>query len=190
MAKRKRPQGNPAKRAWVPMRPVPPNPAAARVAGDKPPAEAWYNDLYQASVTYYDDRLGPDGPLYISFKRHDRSAVRDWRHFQQVKNDITGLEREAVELFPAESRLMDTSNQYHLFVLPTGERFPFGVPDGAVTDDEQVELFNGLGGLGRQRPWQPGLTTGRNEHTPVADSDDARQMMDALRSMFGGGLPR
>ncbi len=63
---------------------------------------------------------------HLSVKRIDKQAFHDWREFQQIKNAICGAEREAVELYPAESRLVDTSNQYHLWVLPHGLKFPFG----------------------------------------------------------------
>lgn len=131
--------------------------------------EAWANDLYQATVSYDEGRR--DGHLMISLKRHDRAAVRDWRHLQQIKNEVAGPEREAVELFPAESRLMDTANQYWLWVAPAGVEWPIGYPDGAVSRDGDIAGFNALG-KGRQRVWQPGLTTGRNELTPLVDDED------------------
>ena len=54
------------------------------------------------------------------------SMVQDWRHFQQIKNELAGPEREAVELYPAESRKIDTSNKWHLWVLPEGDQVDFG----------------------------------------------------------------
>jgi hypothetical protein len=162
--------GNPAKAAWVPMTQGPLNPSM--VSHNPESREAWGNDLYQCTVQYTDEVHGRNGVMALSIKRHDRAAVRDWRHLQQIKNDVAGPEREAVELFPAESRLMDTSNQYWLWVAPVGAAYPVGFDAGAVTDDDGVRLFNDLGTKGRQRPWQPGLTTGRNENTPTVSMDD------------------
>jgi hypothetical protein len=51
----------------------------------------------------------------LSIKRHDKEAFHDWRVFQRIKNAILGEEWEGVEIYPAESRLVDTCNQYHLF---------------------------------------------------------------------------
>jgi hypothetical protein len=46
---------------------------------------------------------------------------------QQIKNELIGPEHEALELFPAESRLINISNEFHLWAHPTsGYRFPFG----------------------------------------------------------------
>ena len=73
---------------------------------------------------------------WISFKRIDRKPVKDWRHVQNIKNDILGPEGEAVELYPAESRLTDTANQYHLWGYNnTDIRFPFGFLSRQVSDD-------------------------------------------------------
>lgn len=97
-----------------------------------------------------------DGWAYITFKRLDRHPVRDWRHLQSIKNETVGSEREAFELFPAESRLMDTSNQYHLWVLPEGEILSVGQQFREICHPEDVRGI----GKARQRAWQPGLSTG------------------------------
>lgn len=83
----------------------------------------WLNDIYQVAVR----ELGDD-VVHINIRRRDGGPIlRDWRHFQRIKNEILGEECEAVELYPAESRLVDTSNKYHLIGSrdPTF-RFPFG----------------------------------------------------------------
>ena len=67
-----------------------------------------------------------DEGLWFVVSRLDGTAVRDWRDLQRVKNEFAGPEREAAELFPAEARLVDTGNAYHLWVLPAGEHFPWG----------------------------------------------------------------
>lgn len=88
-------------------------------------AEVYINNLYQVSVNK--DSSTPDGMIHLSIKRRDRSPVHDWRHLQQIKNELVGPEHEAIELYPAESRLMDTANQYHLYVLESDhDRFPVG----------------------------------------------------------------
>lgn len=118
--------------------------------------EVWANDEYEATV-----ERSSTGWAYITMKRYDRHAIRDWRHLQSIKNETCGPEREAFEIFPAESRLMDTSNQYHLWVLPEGESISFGPTDRAVCTASEIRAFNDqTGGRARQRDWQPGLSTG------------------------------
>ena len=63
--------------------------------------------------------------IYLSIRHIDRKAIRDWRHFQRIKNELAGENREALEIFPPEEFLVDTANQYHLWVMPEGQTTPF-----------------------------------------------------------------
>lgn len=148
--------------------------------------EVWLNDRYQCVVRYMkssDQPEGKDGMLHLSIHTHDRGPVRNWRHLQQIKNEVAGELRTAVEIFPPENRLTDTSNEYHLWVMPDGVDigFGFGTEDQMVSDDEVVEAFNRGNQLGahkgRQEEWEPGLTTGRTEHSETA----RKRMRDAMR---------
>ena len=59
--------------------------------------------------------FGENVPTYLSIKRIDRKPLSDWRAKQRIKNAVLGDDWEAVEIYPMEKRLVDTSNQYHLF---------------------------------------------------------------------------
>lgn len=72
---------------------------------------------------------------HLSIKRVDREPFHDWRILQEIKSGLLGDEVEAIELYPAESRVVDTANQYHLFAFPNGETVPVGFPAGMKTDD-------------------------------------------------------
>ena len=91
------------------------------------------NDRFFVQMTYLSDD-GFDGTLHLSIHAHSRSPVRDWRLFQRLKNELCGPEREAVELYPAESRLVDEANEYHLWVSSTDNPFPFGFQERMVLD--------------------------------------------------------
>lgn len=68
---------------------------------------------------------------WLSIKRNDREPLRSWSDLQQIKNLLVGPEHEGVEVFPAESRLVDGANQYHLWVLAKpGARFRYGFNEG------------------------------------------------------------
>jgi hypothetical protein len=71
--------------------------------------------------------------IHLSIKRNDKAPIMKWRDLQAIKNELVGSECEAIQLFPAESRLVDTSNQFHLFVFndPT-YRIPFGYRERLV----------------------------------------------------------
>jgi hypothetical protein len=76
---------------------------------------------------------------WLSIKRHDRRPIHDWRHLQRIKNALVGEQHEAVELYPAESRLVDTANQYHLWVLADpNKRFPMGWDQRLVEGPESA----------------------------------------------------
>lgn len=93
-------------------------------------AKWWMNDRYTVVAAPLEG-----GAMHLSIRRNDRKAARDWRDFQRIKNDIAGDEREAFEIYPAESRLLDTANQYHLWVLPPGERMSVGWDRREVTNE-------------------------------------------------------
>lgn len=110
----------------------------------------WKNDIYQVAVFDL-----PEGAVHLSIKRIDRAAIHDWRHLQQIKNELCGPEREAVEIYPAESRLVDTANQYHLWVLPPDMRVPFGFEKRLVLGDQDVpDIFRDLAPKAVQRPFE------------------------------------
>lgn len=111
------------------------------------------NSLYQVTIDQ-----GPEGWTWLSIVRRDRSALHDWRHLQRIKNEICGPNREALELYPAESRLVDASNQYHLFVAPEGVVLPFGYRHRDVSDRPE--------GAHKQRPFaEPPEDLNADPHT-------------------------
>lgn len=104
------------------------------------------NSRYQVSWYEYDSPWGP--LIWLAIVNKDRSARHDWRDFQRIKNELVGPEYEAFEMYPAESRLVDTNNQYHLFVLEKGKAFPIGFAAREV-GDEQLP-----GSAHKQRPFE------------------------------------
>lgn len=94
--------------------------------------EYWMNDLYQVTRRVVE---GAGGIVHLNIRRRDGAVVRDWRHLQRIKNELIGAECEAIEIFPAESRLVDTCNKYHLwgYTDPTF-RFPVAIDKGGRRD--------------------------------------------------------
>lgn len=69
-----------------------------------PPSGIVVNSRYQ--VTVYLRAAEPFGNIvHLSIKTHDRSARHDWRDLQRIKNEIVGPEYDAVEVYPAESKM-------------------------------------------------------------------------------------
>ena len=182
MAKRKKNGGNPAKNAWEPLTigPAASNDGrnigmshafystdgrkhwyAYREAGQQRAVAclAFHNSKYNGFALVFEDTS-----MHLSFKRNDRAAVRDWRHFQAIKNEVAGPQREALEIYPPESELVDAANEYHLWVLPEGLTAPYGFENKTVLDasnyhDHALYRTSGKSGA-QQREWEEGIPTG------------------------------
>lgn len=118
--------------AWTPFRPATysPDPATSlKMMKVSNTDELFKNSRYTVAIRHL-----PEGWTHLSIKRNDRSPIRDWRELQRIKNELCGPEREGIELFPAESRLVDVANQFHLWVAPLGTTFPIGFSDRMVAD--------------------------------------------------------
>jgi hypothetical protein len=127
------------RRPWTPFVEVPV--AGAEVYGgvEHQPAAAFVNSRYDVAVWRgHDATLGDY--LHLSIKDLGRSARHDWRDLQRIKNELVGPEFEAIELYPAESRLVDTANQFHLFVFHTW-RPPVGFQTRLVADADAPSAF-------------------------------------------------
>ena len=114
--------------------------------------ELWVNSLYVVGVCRQEPTIPtPFGRLItLTIKRVDREAIHDWRDLQRIKNEILGPEIECIELYPAESRLVDTANQYYLFTLEGLPQWPFGFGERLVSETADATIG------GRQRPWFEG----------------------------------
>lgn len=113
---------------------------------------SFINNVYQVDIRDLAGHLPENFPAMwcLSIKRRDRRVVRDWRDLQFIKNALVGEEHEGCELFPAESRLVDTANQYYMFVFKeAGTQFPFGFFERAVTEAPKVAGS-------KQRPFRKG----------------------------------
>jgi hypothetical protein len=133
-----------------------------------PEDEIWLNNIYQVNV-----RIVAQGAVkHLSIKRRDKVAIHDWRELQRIKNAIVGNECEAMEIYPAESRLVDTANQFHLWAFTDPEyKIPFGFDYGRVVMDED----NGQDGS-KQRPF------GKDKPEDMTTYDEVKEAMRDVES--------
>ena len=114
--------------------------------------EHWINDTYHVVLRPVPETEGAEGMpamIHLSIKRHDRAPVSDWRDKQRIKDQLVGPDCEAVELYPARDRVVDTANQYHLWALAEpGLTFPFGFAMGLQLDHDPAETSGAV-----QRPF-------------------------------------
>lgn len=163
---------------WQPLTEVEPNPRLRDPALTEGTdgLRVFQNDRYQIVARTHGDMT------WLSIKRHDRGTEIPWRHFQQIKNEVCGDECEAVQLYPAESRLADTANEYHLWVLPAGMPVPLGFSKGMVSTNEQAAAFTAdQSHLGRQAQWEDGLTTGSSPTTPVMSDEEVAETTTTVK---------
>ncbi len=89
---------------------------------------AYCNDLYAVQV--YEQECAWGTVTHLLITRHpgaDDRRPRSWSDLQRIKNELAGPERVAVEVFPAQSQLIDQADVYHLWVLPDGMQLPFSL---------------------------------------------------------------
>lgn len=133
-------------------------PEAKRVIEAMKGAQVWLNDTYEVEIRpHHPDKHWPP-MLHLSIKRIDKEPIHDWRHLQEIKNQLVGPECEAVELYPAESRCIDGANQYHLWAIrQPGTWFPIGmITDGSGPARATPEQAEKMGA--KQRPFEKGVT--------------------------------
>lgn len=108
--------------------------------------------VFQNSRYFVHRTPSDEGGYTLSIRNIQNDARHDWREFQRIKNELCGPEREAIELYPAEHRLVDTSNQFYVYVLPEGMRVPVGFGDRLVLKPRPANDTSGT----NQRPWEAG----------------------------------
>lgn len=139
------------------------------------PRAIYRNSRYQVWFDEVRTQLGL--VTHLSIKRNDRRVLHDWRDLQRIKNELCGPEREALEIYPAESRLVDTANQYHLWVLEPGACVPLGFFDGRLVNDEENPAMQA-----KQRPYEP-------DNKPVNQKvpetiEEAKEMTARIREEY------
>lgn len=92
---------------------------------EETPVQDWSNGIYNVSARHYPEGWPLTGGEYVLLCIHceDGEPRHDWRVFQAIKNQLCGPEWEAIELYPAESRLLDPSNMFMLWCAP---KIPIG----------------------------------------------------------------
>jgi hypothetical protein len=157
---------------WFPGSITPEETSVYEKLKTSPPLVIYLTSIYQVSVFAIHRSGSWPAMWHLSIKRKDKAPLDEnrWRILQQIKNDLVGAENEAVELYPAESRLVDTANQIHLFVLRDSTiRFPFGF---------QTRLVSGVSSHGAvQRPFD-------RDVGPTDDALIAERMDEILPPMM------
>ncbi|MGO4890318.1 hypothetical protein ACJ2A9_21430 [Anaerobacillus sp. MEB173] len=65
------------------------------------------------------------GSVTHACMRNQAGTDIPWAEKQRIKNELFGIESQAIEVFPKESQLVDAANMYHFWVLPKEMKLPF-----------------------------------------------------------------
>ena len=107
--------------------------------------EIWKNNVVQVMVRAVPVKEWNMVVLWLSVKDLWKTefVCRDWRLMQRVKNEVCGTEASALEVYPAQSRLVDAANQFHLWAFPPAIELPIGFTrrDVITTHAEAVREF-------------------------------------------------
>lgn len=67
------------------------------------------------------------GPMDGFTVSTDGKGDFSWAEKQEIKNELFGENRLAIEVFPKMDRLIDTADVYHLWVFDKAFQLPFGI---------------------------------------------------------------
>lgn len=91
------------------------------------PGSGWCREVKQAfknRVFCVLVRPLPTGVCHLSVS--SLSAIRPtWHEMQRIKNEVGGIGKTAVEVYPPQSEVIDEADMFHIWVLPT--ELPFSL---------------------------------------------------------------
>ena len=93
----------------------------------------WMSDDGYSVMSRLIDTNSPWGKVeHVTIQRRkqlssDGSGEIPWKVKQEIKNELFGEKRKAIEIFPSADRLVDVMDVYHLWVLDKDFQFPFGI---------------------------------------------------------------
>lgn len=74
--------------------------------------------------------------VVLGIERVDQQPFQNWAILQHIKNALVGPECEGMQIFPAESRLVDRGHVYWLYCFSDpAVRIPCGVQERHVSRD-------------------------------------------------------
>jgi len=81
------------------------------------PKKVFVNGLFIVQIY---DTPNSWGAERVMIRWNDARPDHDWSLFQKIKNDLFGIDRVALEVYPSEFHKQDVANMYWLWVLPKG----------------------------------------------------------------------
>ena len=100
-----------------------------------------WGKVEHAAISYHPYGFGDNKSLEEVLDEFSNDGSRDipWNIKQEIKNELWGKDRVAIEVFPTEKNLVDVQDCYHLWIMPKGFKMPFGIHP---TKDVQCKVVN------------------------------------------------
>lgn len=100
-----------------------------------------WGKVEHAAITYKPNGFKSDKTIeeVLNDMTNDGSRDIPWNVKQEIKNELWGKDRIAIEVFPQEKNLIDAQDCYHLWIMPKGFKMPFGIHP---TRDVQCKVVN------------------------------------------------
>lgn len=80
--------------------------------------KCWPNDRYGVQL------IVSNGLHVLMVRRHDEGDDFPWRDLQRIKDELVGEDREAVQVFPKKSEIVDEADMAHIWLVPEDEGLP------------------------------------------------------------------
>lgn len=115
------------------------------------------------------ERSLPDGGTHFAVATPPGVERPTFQAMQDIKNQLAGEDRQAVEIYPVQAKLVDDGPESatHLFVLPQGQELPYSLParqdmpaPGAAPSPAPPGPPVGTGGAAPRAPTGPGVLPG------------------------------
>jgi len=118
---------------WEPLWPGKPINNEYKHVDGNATADTWCNEKCQVYVYDYPPLEGWPPIIEMSLKLNSREPWRDWRDFYRIKSELCGTKCWAIEVYPAQDALVDSCNQYHMFVFPPDVAWPIRLHQAKIT---------------------------------------------------------
>jgi hypothetical protein len=125
---------------------------------------------------------------HVTIQRTRGGGDIPWAMKQEIKDELFGFQRVAIEVFPSKKNLIDVCDVYHLWVLPKDFKLPFGIHPFRDPQGEPVERgydFN----LDDCRVWNDSPERAAlMENRDMFLTDAQRERIDEVRELIDGKL--
>ena len=108
--------------------------------------KTYVNNHYQVHIREMPSPFSEEPMIWLSIRHRLNIPLNDWRDMQRIKNELCGTTCEAISIYPMDERLVDASNQFHLWCFPPGVRLPIGYQQRDVfhTQEAAEKEFKGV----------------------------------------------